>query len=69
MIVEIERDRCLCNRGNVRRLRKKLAEIECWNASEGPNQIITGAKELGIITSGVATMHCLVNPDALGVIP
>jgi len=41
-----------------RRLRKKLAEIEAWNVAEGPNQIIEGSQsDLGIITSGVATVH------------
>jgi indolepyruvate ferredoxin oxidoreductase alpha subunit len=42
-----------------RRLRKKLAELELWNVTEGPNRVVSGSKELGIIASGVATMHSL----------
>jgi indolepyruvate ferredoxin oxidoreductase alpha subunit len=42
-----------------RRLRKKLAEIAEWNASEGPNREYPGASGLGIITSGISTMHAL----------
>ncbi|MEI8234736.1 MAG: thiamine pyrophosphate-dependent enzyme [Verrucomicrobiota bacterium] len=42
-----------------RRLRKKLAEIKAWNESEGPHRIIAGSDDLGIITSGIATMHAL----------
>lgn len=41
-----------------RRLRARLAEIEKWNAAEGPNKIIPGAdNKLGIISSGVAFQH------------
>ena len=40
-----------------RRLRAKLAEIERWNACEGPNRVIAGSKDLGIVVSGVAAMH------------
>ena len=41
-----------------RRLRARLAEIEKWNAAEGPNKIIDGAgNKLGIISSGVAFQH------------
>ena len=48
-----------------RRLRKKLAEIEFWNAAEGPNRTINDAQSLGVITSGVAAMHTLeAAPDA-----
>ena len=42
-----------------RRLRQKLAAIASWNVGEGPNRITEGSGELGIITSGVATMHAL----------
>jgi indolepyruvate ferredoxin oxidoreductase alpha subunit len=49
-----------------RRLRAKLAEIEKWNASEGPNKILDGASnKLGIISSGIAFQHALeAAPDA-----
>ena len=40
-----------------RRLRQKLADIKTWNESSAFNQIIGGAKNLGIIASGVAFMH------------
>ena len=40
-----------------RRLRKKLAEMEQWNVAEGPNQTTIGSPELGVIVSGVATVH------------
>lgn len=49
-----------------RRLRAKLAEIEKWSATEGPNKIIEGkTNELGIISSGVAFQHAYeAAPDA-----
>ncbi len=40
-----------------RRLRKKLAEIEAWNESSGPNEVHQGSPELGIITSGISFAH------------
>lgn len=40
-----------------RRLRQKLAEIAAWNEAEGPNTILDGGADLGLIASGVATMH------------
>ncbi|MEI6351994.1 MAG: thiamine pyrophosphate-dependent enzyme [Verrucomicrobiota bacterium] len=42
-----------------RRLRKKLAEIEQWNSAKGPNRVIPGSNDLGIVVSGVATVHAL----------
>ena len=42
-----------------RRLRKKLAEIEAWNVTQGPNQTIPGSLEVGLISSGIAVMHAL----------
>jgi len=52
-----------------RRLRAKLADIEKWNADEGPNKIIEGAgganNKLGIVSSGVAFQHAFeAAPDA-----
>jgi indolepyruvate ferredoxin oxidoreductase alpha subunit len=40
-----------------RRLRSKLAEIAAWNEKEGPNVVVEGSKELGIITSGITYQH------------
>ncbi len=40
-----------------RRLRKTLAEIAAWNDAEGPNQLIAGSNQLGIITSGISFQH------------
>jgi len=40
-----------------RRLRTKLAELERWNVNEGPNKMIEGSAEVGIIASGVTAMH------------
>lgn len=40
-----------------RRLRQKLAEIAEWNETEGPNQSIEGASDLGILVSGIAYQH------------
>jgi len=39
------------------RLRAKLAAIAAWNEGEGPNQIVDGKGDLGIITSGIAYQH------------
>lgn len=39
------------------RLRRKLAEMAEWNEQHGPNQIISGPADLGIITSGVSYQH------------
>jgi indolepyruvate ferredoxin oxidoreductase, alpha subunit len=41
------------------RLRTKLAEIEQWNETSGPNAVVgsEGSCELGIIASGVAYVH------------
>lgn len=48
-----------------RRLRQKLAEIAEWNEKEGPNQTVSGSKELGILVSGVAYEHAReAAPDA-----
>jgi indolepyruvate ferredoxin oxidoreductase alpha subunit len=40
-----------------RRMRQRLADIQAWNEASGPNRILDGGPELGIITSGVAAMH------------
>ena len=40
-----------------RRLREKLAAILAFNEAEGPTERVEGSRELGIVTSGVATMH------------
>ena len=39
------------------RLRQALASIAAWNESEGPNQLIPGSSNLGIIASGIAYQH------------
>ncbi|NTV97241.1 MAG: thiamine pyrophosphate-binding protein, partial [Thiobacillus sp.] len=39
------------------RLRAKLAEIAAWNEAEGPNRVIEGSADLGIVSSGIAAMH------------
>jgi indolepyruvate ferredoxin oxidoreductase alpha subunit len=45
-------------------LRQKLADIEAWNNTEGPNQI-SGDGPLGIIADGVAALHAMeAAPDA-----
>ncbi len=41
------------------RLRAKLDEIRAWNEENGPNHRIDGSSELGIITSGVSTVHAM----------
>jgi len=40
-----------------RRLRKRLAEIATWNEVSGPNEVVGGSSELGIITSGISYQH------------
>ncbi|MDR3675394.1 MAG: thiamine pyrophosphate-dependent enzyme [Acidobacteriota bacterium] len=40
-----------------RRLREKLARIQEWNESEGPNRETGGDRSLGIITAGISFMH------------
>ena len=40
-----------------RRMRKRLAEILAWNEESGPNRILDGGAELGIISSGIAAVH------------
>ena len=48
-----------------RRLRQKLADIEAWGETSGLNRHIPGATGLGIVTSGVCTMHAReAAPDA-----
>ncbi len=46
-------------------LRNKLAEMEEWNNSTGPNPIFGDSTKLGIIANGVAALHALeAAPDA-----
>jgi len=40
-----------------RRLRQKLNDIAKWGGKEGPNVLIKGSGELGIIVSGIAYQH------------
>ncbi len=40
-----------------RALRSKLAEIQKWNETEGPNRILPGAAAVGIVTCGVASQY------------
>jgi indolepyruvate ferredoxin oxidoreductase alpha subunit len=40
-----------------RRLRQKLAEIAAWNETGGLNRVYEGSRALGIVTSGVTTVH------------
>ena len=48
-----------------RRLRQKLSELTEWSEATPLNQIISGDKKLGIITSGVCYMHAReAFPDA-----
>ncbi|HEX8985288.1 MAG TPA: thiamine pyrophosphate-dependent enzyme [Bryobacteraceae bacterium] len=48
-----------------RRLRAKLAKIAEWNESSGPNQELAGSRKLGIISSGIASVHAReAAPDA-----
>ena len=48
-----------------RKLRQKLDEMQTWNESSQLNQIISGNKLLGIITSGISFMHVReAAPDA-----
>jgi indolepyruvate ferredoxin oxidoreductase alpha subunit len=41
-----------------RRLRAKLAEIEAWNNTEGPNRVEIRGKGLGIVVAGIGYHHC-----------
>jgi len=46
-------------------LRNKLAELETWNNSEGPNTTTGESPKLGIIANGVAALHAVeAAPDA-----
>ncbi len=48
-----------------RRLRQKLAEILAWNEAAGPNRTFPGGRRLGVLTSGISTMHVReAAPDA-----
>ncbi len=48
-----------------RRLRAKLAKIAQWNEASGPNREIDGGRKLGIISSGIASVHAReAAPDA-----
>ncbi len=48
-----------------RRLRARLAGIRKWNETAGPNEIVRGSRELGIVTSGVAYLHAReASPDS-----
>ncbi|QBG47055.1 thiamine pyrophosphate-binding protein [Verrucomicrobia bacterium S94] len=48
-----------------KRMRAKLAEIEEWNNTEGPNPIIGNSSRLGIIANGVSALHAQeAAPDA-----
>lgn len=40
-----------------RRLRQKLSEIRAWNEAEGPNLVVNGSAEVGILTSGISYQH------------
>jgi indolepyruvate ferredoxin oxidoreductase alpha subunit len=39
------------------RLRGKLAQIAAWNEAEGPNRVVAGSSDLGVITSGICFQH------------
>ena len=48
-----------------RRLRTKMAEMEHWNLSEGPNKVEKRSSSLGIITAGICYHHVReAAPDA-----
>jgi indolepyruvate ferredoxin oxidoreductase alpha subunit len=48
-----------------RRLRTKMAEMELWNSSEGPNKVEKRSSALGIITAGICYHHVReAAPDA-----
>lgn len=48
-----------------KRLRQKLAEIQEWNETEGPNRILEGNSGLAVISSGVPFLHAReAAPDA-----
>ena len=40
-----------------RELRAKLAEIQAWCETDGPNQILPGSSATGIVSSGVASQY------------
>ncbi|MBN2684326.1 MAG: hypothetical protein JXR40_03525 [Pontiellaceae bacterium] len=46
-------------------MRGKLAEIESWNNTEGPNPVFGVGSQLGIIANGVSALHAVeAAPDA-----
>jgi len=48
-----------------RRLRTKLAEMQAWNESQGPNRVERRRNELGIIVAGISYHHVReAAPDA-----
>jgi len=48
-----------------RRLRSKMAEMELWNISQGPNKVEKRSSTLGIITAGICYHHAReAAPDA-----
>jgi indolepyruvate ferredoxin oxidoreductase alpha subunit len=48
-----------------RRLRSKMAEMELWNISQGPNRVEKRSSALGIITAGICYHHVReAAPDA-----
>jgi indolepyruvate ferredoxin oxidoreductase alpha subunit len=48
-----------------RRLRERLDRLAAWNDASGPSRRLRGGRELGIVTSGVATAHAReAAPDA-----
>ena len=48
-----------------RRLRSKMAEMELWNISQGPNKVEKRSSALGIITAGICYHHVReAAPDA-----
>ncbi len=40
-----------------RRLRQKLSEILAWNEASGPNRVIAGDRNIGLIASGITYVH------------
>ncbi len=48
-----------------KRLRAKIAEIQEWNETQGPNLIMNGTGRTALITSGISFTHCReAAPDA-----
>lgn len=48
-----------------KKLRAKLAALEAWNCTEGPNKVSGESSKLGIIANGVAALHAKeAAPDA-----